>query len=147
MSADKILVIGSEGQIGTVLSHALRDNYGTSNVITSDINEPKTSGKGSFEKLNILDGEGLLAIVKKHKITQIYHLAALLSAKGEQNPRQTWDVNMNGLFNVLEVGRQEKLDKIFFLVLSLFLGDKHLEKQHHNLPYCSLKRCMELQRK
>lgn len=114
MSADKILVIGSEGQIGTVLSHALRDTYGIANVITSDINQPRNSVIGYFEKLNILDGERLLAIVKKHKITQIYHLAALLSAKGEQNPRQTWDVNMNGLFNVLEVARQENLDKVYF---------------------------------
>jgi len=114
MSADKILVIGSEGQIGTVLSHALRETYGIANVITSDINPPRTSVIGHFEKLNILDGKRLFEIVKKHKITQIYHLAALLSAKGEQNPRQTWDVNMNGLFNVLEVARQEKLHKVYF---------------------------------
>ncbi len=114
MSADKILVIGSEGQIGTVLSHALRESYGIPNVVTSDISSPRNSVIGHFEKLNILDGQKLFEIVKKHKITQIYHLAALLSAKGEQNPRQTWDVNMNGLFNVLEVARQEKLDKIYF---------------------------------
>ena len=114
MSADKILVIGSEGQIGTVLCHALREVYGIPNVISSDINSPRTSVIGHFEKLNILDGKRLFEIVQKHKITQIYHLAALLSAKGEQNPRQTWDVNMNGLFNVLEVARQEKLDKVYF---------------------------------
>lgn len=114
MPADKILVIGSEGQIGTVLSHALRQVHGIANVVTSDINPPRNSVIGYFEKLNILDGKKLHEIVKKHKITQIYHLAALLSAKGEQNPRQTWDVNMNGLFNVLEVARQEKLNKIFF---------------------------------
>ena len=114
MRADKILVIGSEGQLGTVLSLALRDAYGDYNVITSDINAPKNSAVGCFEKLNILDGECLLELVRKHKITQIYHLAALLSAKGEQNPRQTWNVNMNGLFNVLEVARQEKLDKVYF---------------------------------
>ncbi len=114
MPVDKILVIGSEGQIGTVLSHALRQIHGIAHVVTSDINPPRNSVIGYFEKLNILDGAKLHEIVKKHKITQIYHLAALLSAKGEQNPRQTWDVNMNGLFNVLEVARQEKIDKVFF---------------------------------
>ncbi len=114
MPADKILVIGSEGQIGTVLSQALRKVHGIANVVTADINSPRNSVVGCFEKLNILDGQKLHEIVKKHKITQIYLLAALLSAKGEQNPRQTWDVNMNGLFNVLEVARQDNLDKVFF---------------------------------
>lgn len=114
MSADKILVIGSEGQIGTVLSHALREVHGVSNVVTSDLHLPRVERPGQFEQLNVLDGERLLEIVKKHRITQIYHLAAVLSAKGEQNPRQTWDINMNGLFNILEIARQEKLDKIYF---------------------------------
>lgn len=114
MRTDKILVIGSEGQIGSVLSHSLREVYGIPNVITSDLNPPRTSVIGYFEKLNVLDGNRLLEIVQKHKITQIYLLAALLSAKGEQNPRQTWDVNMSGLFNVLEVARQEQLDKVYF---------------------------------
>ena len=114
MRADKILVIGSEGQLGTVLSDALRNVYGASNVITSDINVPKNNYAGCFEQLNILDANRLFEIFKKHKITQIYHLAALLSAKGEQNPRQTWNVNMNGLFNVLELAREQNLDKVYF---------------------------------
>lgn len=114
MRTEKILVIGSEGQIGSVLSHSLREVYGIPNVITSDLNNPRSSVIGYFEKLNVLDGNRLLEVVQKHKITQIYLLAALLSAKGEQNPRMTWDVNMNGLFNVLEVARQEKLNKVYF---------------------------------
>lgn len=114
MRTEKILLIGSEGQIGTVLSNSLREVYGIPNVITSDLNNPRTSVIGYFEKLDVLDGKRLLEIVKKHNITQIYHLAALLSARGEQNPRQTWDVNMNGLLNVLEVARQEKLHKVYF---------------------------------
>jgi len=112
MSADKILVIGSEGQIGTVLSQALRETYGVANVITSD--PPRNNTIGHFEQLNVLDGDRLLEIVKKYKVTQIYLLAALLSAKGEQNPRQTWNVNMNGLFNVLEIARQENVRKVYF---------------------------------
>jgi len=114
MQKDKILVIGSEGQIGTVLSHALREAYGISNVITADINPPRKTVIGFFEKLNVLDGKRLTEIVKKYEITQIYLLAALLSAKGEQNPRLAWDVNMNGFFNVLEVARQENIRKIYF---------------------------------
>lgn len=114
MPKDNILVIGSQGQIGTVLTEALRERYSSNQVIASDINVPKQATNGPFEQLNILDGDGLHHLVKKHNITQIYHLAALLSAKGEQNPRQTWNVNMNGLFNVLEVARQENLDKVYF---------------------------------
>lgn len=114
MPKDNILVIGSQGQIGTVLTEALRERYSIHQVIASDINPPKQAPQGPFEQLDILDGEALHQLVKKHHITQIYHLAALLSAKGEQNPRQTWNVNMNGLFNVLEVARQEKLDKVYF---------------------------------
>lgn len=114
MRKDKILVIGSEGQIGTVLSQALRQAYGIGGVVTSDLNPPRSAVIGAFEKLNVLDGERLFEIVKKHKITQIYHLAAMLSAKGEQNPKMAWDVNMTGLLNVLEVARQEGLDKVYF---------------------------------
>ncbi len=114
MQKDKILVIGSEGQIGTVLSHALRKQYGIAGVVTADINPPRKAVIGHFEKLNVLDGKRLFEIVKKHGITQIYHLAAMLSAKGEQNPRLAWDVNMTGLINVLEVTRQEKLHKVYF---------------------------------
>ncbi len=114
MRTDKILVIGSEGQIGTVLSHALRKAYGTNNVITSDIKPPKKQPIGQFEQLDILDGARLLELVKKHKITQIYHLAAILSATGEKNPRLAWNINMTGLMNVLEVTRQENLAKVYF---------------------------------
>lgn len=114
MPKDNILVIGSQGQIGTVLTEALREYYTNNQVVASDINIPSTAVKGPFEQLDILDGNALHHLVKKHNITQIYNLAALLSAKGEQNPRQTWNVNMNGLFNVLEIARQERLDRVYF---------------------------------
>lgn len=123
MSKERVLVIGAGGQIGTVLSNALRDVYGIENVIVSDIRQPRKTVIGIFEKLNALDGERLLAIVKKHKITQIYHLAAVLSAKGEQNPRQTWDINMNSLYNVLELARQENLHKIYYPSSIAVFGD------------------------
>lgn len=114
MPADTLLIIGSQGQIGTVLTESLREIYGRDRVIAADLRTPQHPTDGPFEQLDILDGERLLQVIKKHGITQIYHLAALLSAKGEQNPRQTWTVNMNGLFNVLEVARQENLAKVYF---------------------------------
>ena len=114
MPADTLLIIGSQGQIGTVLTESLQEIYGHHRVVAADLRTPQAPIDGPFEQLNILDGERLLEVVRKHKVTQIYHLAALLSAKGEQNPRQTWTVNMNGLFNVLEVARQENLAKVNF---------------------------------
>ncbi len=114
MSKEKILVIGANGQIGTALTQSLRQKYGTANVIASDLNTPLRSVIGIFEKLDVLDIERLRAIVLKYGINQIYHLAAILSAKGEQNPRQTWDVNMNALWNVLEIARQEHISKVYY---------------------------------
>ncbi len=133
MSTDKILIIGSEGQIGTVLSHALRDMYGVGSVVTSDLNIPHKTVIGNFEKLDVTDGKRLFEIVRKHKITQIYHLAALLSATGEKNPRLAWDVNMGGLLNVLEVAKQEGLAKVYFpSSIAVFGGmtPKHNTPQH-----------------
>ena len=114
MSSEKILVIGANGQLGTALTVALQEKYGTSNVIASDINTPLRSVIGIFEKLDVLDINRLRAVVQKYGVTQIYHLAAILSAKGEQNPQGTWDINMQGLWNVLEVSREEKLNRIYF---------------------------------
>lgn len=113
MRKNIILVTGANGQIGTVLKKALREKYGNNNVIASDIRESQLENS-PFEILDILDGERLALIVKKYKITQIYHLAAILSASGEQHPRRTWNINMDGLFNVLDIAKDEKLDKIFF---------------------------------
>ncbi len=113
MRKDRILVIGANGQIGTVLTAALREHYGNNNVIASDI-RANNDDNSPFELLNILDGERLSEIVKTKKITQIYHLAAILSASGEKNPRKTWDINMNGLFNVLDVAKDHAIDKVFF---------------------------------
>jgi nucleoside-diphosphate-sugar epimerase len=111
MSINKILIIGANGQIGTVLTAALKSQFGTDNVIPSDI-------KGDPEKgvlsLDVLDATQLAKIVDEHKINEIYHLAAVLSAKGEQNPKQAWNININGLFNVLEVAKEKGIRKIFF---------------------------------
>jgi nucleoside-diphosphate-sugar epimerase len=113
MGKDKILVTGAYGQIGTVLTEALRRAFGVSNVIASDIREPHP-GDLFYEKLNVLDGSALADTVEKYDITQVYHLAAILSAKGEAEPLRTWEINMSSLFNVLEVAREKKLAKVFF---------------------------------
>jgi threonine 3-dehydrogenase len=109
---DRILITGASGQIGSVLTDALMEQYGADNVITSDINPPAIQ-KTAFEQLNILDAPRLAALVDHYSITQIYHLVAILSAKGEQNPAFTWQVNMQGLFNVMDLAVAKKLDKVF----------------------------------
>jgi len=112
--SDKILVIGSSGQIGTELVEALRNNYGEKNVVASDIKEPQSEQNGPFEILDILDKEQLEYIIKKHKITEVYLLAALLSATAEKNPVFAWNLNMNSLFNVLNLAKAGTLQKIFW---------------------------------
>ncbi len=112
--AEKILMLGSNGQIGTVLSQALRQRFGKDNVICSDVRVNQNSAEGPFELIDVLDREKLIQIIQDHKVTQIFHLAALLSAKGEQNPSLTWNINMQGLLNVLEISVQEKIQKVFF---------------------------------
>ena len=111
MRKDKILVTGAGGQLGTALVAALRQMYGAASVIATDL---KMVEDPYFETLDVTDGHRMEELVRKHQITQIYHLAAILSAMGERKPRFTWDINMNGLLNVLEVGRVAGLSKIYF---------------------------------
>ena len=110
MPKKNILITGANGQIGTVLSKELRKR---ATVLTTDISAP-AHANGSFQYLDILDQAKLAELVDAFQIDEIYHLAAILSAKGEKDPRRTWDLNMNGLFNVLEVARQKKIQKVFF---------------------------------
>ncbi|MDQ3140939.1 MAG: NAD-dependent epimerase/dehydratase family protein [Bacteroidota bacterium] len=113
MTKPKILMLGSNGQIGTVLSKALKERYGQDQIICSDINQPKIISN-PFEVLDILDSQALSLVIQKYNITQIYHLAAILSAKGEKNPGLTWKVNLDGLINVLNVAVEHKISRVFF---------------------------------
>ncbi len=104
---EKILVTGSCGQLGTELVAGLRDLYGESAVVASDLFEPKNEAfpAGPFEVLNVLDKKALTDAVVRIKPTQIYHLAAILSAAAEKNPTLAWDVNIAGHMHVLDVAR------------------------------------------
>lgn len=108
-----ILVTGANGQIGTVLTEALRNAYGENQVLATDIKKPEGS-TGLFEMLDILNAQRITEIVGDYKVTTIYHLAAILSASGEWNPVKTWNVNFNGLLSILELCRTEGLTKLFF---------------------------------
>lgn len=113
MKKDVLLVIGANGQLGSVLTEALKDKYGPENIIASDIRE-ENNVSGHFEIVDATDITALRTVIEKYKVTQIYHLAAILSAKGEENPIFTWDVNMKSWLNVLEVSRLTGIEKVFF---------------------------------
>lgn len=113
MNTDRILVIGSSGQIGTELVENLRAIYGSSNVIASDI-KPQSLDEGPFEVLNVLDRQAIADVVKKHKVNQVYLLAALLSATAEQNPKFGWQLNMEGLFNILDLAKEKVISKVYW---------------------------------
>ena len=116
MTKEKILVIGASGQIGVELTLALRKIYGASNVIASDLREqnPLLEGTGPYVSLDVMNKEMLHVQVIRQNVTQIYLLAAILSATGEKNPALAWHLNMQGLLNVLDIAREEKLTKVYW---------------------------------
>ena len=115
MKKNKILVIGSSGQIGTDLCLSLERIYGAENIICSDLNPPKEKNhRKNFIKLDVLDNEMLTRKVKEENISEIYLLAASLSALAEKNVLNSWELNMNSLINVLELARKKIIKKIFW---------------------------------
>jgi nucleoside-diphosphate-sugar epimerase len=116
MLKEKILVIGASGQIGVELTLALRKIYGNSQVIASDLREqnPLLEGTGPYVSLDVMNKEMLHVQVIRQNITQIYLLAAMLSATGEKNPNLAWHLNMQGLLNVLDIAREEKIHKVYW---------------------------------
>ena len=113
-TSDKILVIGSSGQIGTELVQNLRDIYGIDNVVASDMKVTEQAKEGPFEVIDVMNAAGLLEIVKRHNINQVYLLAALLSATAEKMPKLGWDLNMQGLFNVLDLAKEKIIEKVYW---------------------------------
>lgn len=108
-----ILVIGANGQLGTVLTQALRGSYGADKVVASDIMK-RESNTGLFEVIDATNFKRIEEVVKQYKVTEIYHLAAILSANAESNPIRSWEINTKTLLNVLEVSRLNKVEKVFY---------------------------------
>jgi len=116
MSSEKILIIGACGQVGTELTEALRSIYGINNVIASDIKQPNSPfwKEGPFEQMDVLEQQKVKDLLNKHKPTQIYHLAALLSASAEKNPSLGWRLNMDGLFYVFDAALTMGVKRVFW---------------------------------
>jgi len=112
----RILIIGACGQIGTELTARLRSLNGNHKVIASDIVEDVTGllGEGPFELLDAMDYDAVQDVVMRHEITEVYLMAAMLSATAEKFPMKAWNLNMNSLFNVLNLARDKKINKIFW---------------------------------
>jgi nucleoside-diphosphate-sugar epimerase len=130
---ESILVIGSNGQIGTELVEALRQIHGKEQVIACDIREPQTV-TGPFEQVNVLDQENLRSLFEKYQPTQVYLLAAMLSAVGEQMPKKAWELNMDGLLHVLDLSVEFKVNKVFW-PSSIAVFGPH-SPQEHTPQYC-----------
>lgn len=111
-SKGNVLVTGSSGQIGSELVVALRDLYGTQNVIACDINPP--IGPGPFELADVTDRRILEGIIREYRIGSIYHLVSILSVAGERDPRLAWHVNIESLRNVLDLAVDYKMDRVFW---------------------------------
>lgn len=114
MSTPRILIIGANGQIGTELGEALAARHGDQAVITSDLAPTGRLAQLTHEALDVTDAAALQAVVKRHGITQVYLLAAALSANGERHPQWAWNLNMGGLLNVLELARTQRLERVFW---------------------------------
>ncbi|MEM6297260.1 MAG: NAD-dependent epimerase/dehydratase family protein [Bacteroidota bacterium] len=109
-----ILITGALGQLGSELTEHLRQQFSPTQVLATDIREPNEDTDGPFEVLDVTDGKRMAELISKYKITHVLHLAAILSARGEQNPLQTWRINMDSWLNVLEVSRTSSVRKVYF---------------------------------
>jgi len=103
---ERILIIGANGQIGSELVTALAEQHGAANVLATDIGTSNVYGAARYAQLDVLDKARLMSLVEEEGVTQVYQLAALLSATGEQAPLKAWTLNMDGLLNILEVARE-----------------------------------------
>lgn len=114
--ANSILILGACGQIGTELTMVLREKYGRDNVVASDIREGSITlmESGPFELLDATNCEELEEVVMHYEIQEVYLMAAMLSATAEKFPSRAWNLNMNSLFNVLDLAKEKKIDKIFW---------------------------------
>lgn len=114
--SETILIIGACGQIGSELTQKLRETYGNDNVIASDIREgnEELMNSGPFEYLDATDKEGILKVIQKYNVTQVYLMAAMLSATAETYPQKAWELNMNSLLGVLELAKDKHIKQVFW---------------------------------
>lgn len=131
-----ILITGACGQLGTELTSALRELHGSSHILATDITEPPSYfPDGPFEQLDVMDKSDIQQLVKQYDITQIYHLAAVLSAKAEKHIRQAWDLNVGGLLNILELAKGQSLEKVYWpSSIAVFGPDAPSENTPQNAP-------------
>lgn len=113
MKSDTILIIGALGQVGSELYTELVKQYGDKHVIASDV-RPNESFNGIYEQLDVLNKDAVFNLVKKHQVTQVYLLAALLSATAEKNPEFAWQLNMDGLFTILNLAKEGHVQKVYW---------------------------------
>jgi len=133
---ERILVTGALGQLGTELVAELQRLYGTENIIATDIHPPLSEDfEGIFRTLDVLDKQALNEITKKYQISQIYHLAAILSANAEKSPQLAWRINMDGLLNILELAKEQKISQIYWpSSIAVFGPDAPKDNTPQNAP-------------
>ncbi len=132
----KILITGANGQLGSELTLELRKVVGSENVIASDIREPgKIQSEGPFEELDVMDNKSYADVINKYQITEIYHLAALLSANAEKNIEMAWSLNMDGLIHTLQLAKKYQVQKVFWpSSIAVFGPDAIKKKTPQNSP-------------
>jgi len=110
------MVLGAAGQIGSDLVSSLRAKYGNENVVATDLSStcPDALQGGPYEQLDAMNAEAMLSVIKKYRIDHVYHLVAMLSATAEKHPMKGWDLNMQSLFNLLEIAREGHITRIFW---------------------------------
>ncbi|CAL2090126.1 Uncharacterized epimerase/dehydratase SAR0558 [Tenacibaculum sp. 190524A05c] len=114
--ADTILILGACGQIGTELTQSLREIHGNENVIASDIRygDDEFVKEGPFEIIDATDREKILEVIQKYNISQVYLMAAMLSATAEKYPQKAWELNMNSLLIILELAREKHIKTVYW---------------------------------
>ena len=132
----RILIIGSEGQLGSELSNFLKDKKDTNSIILSDIKENSSSSL-KYVQLDAMNYSELEKTVKDFKISEIYHLAAILSARGEENPMLPWDLNIYSLFNVLELAKKKLVKKTSKESFKHCPKDEHGKRRSSKFNGCS----------